>query len=386
MWCVEIAKIIAERVAEQEPDLVRGDDQLQILRLGTESGVLQILTVLVSAAPAAVAPVPEGALVGDRLWARRGIPMEMVWRAIRLGHSVVAEHLLREVEQSNCITDELVRVEEMTRVSRCLFDYIDHFSSSMAAEYKAELDRWTGGGAARRLATVEGVLDGQWRDVHEVSAVLGYDVRSAHVAFIVKAADYRLAGAVDLLRLGSRLAGTAGAEACLAVEPDPVTMWGWTTRLPNPDEPSIPPGIRVSIGSRAVGVDGFRVSHLQARHADRLSALSGTSLTRYADVEVAALSTGDVELARGFVGRELGRLGDADAAVLRATLLAYLEADRSVTQAARALCVSKNTVTYRIRKAEALAGRSVRERGFELLLALRIVASVGDTILTPGGA
>lgn len=380
-WTVEVARKVAERVAEKEPELVRGDDQFQMLRLGTESGLLQIMIMLVSAASPDDTSMraPDGALIGDRLWARRGVPMDTVLRGIRLGHSVVAEYLLREVEDSEFITDELLRVEEMRRVSRFLFDYIDHFSSDMATEYKAELDRWAGGSAAKRLATIEAVLDGRAGDEQEASAVLGYDLRCSHVAFIVKAAGYSLARSVDLTRLAHRLVG--GSGPALVVEPDPVTVWGWTA-APLPTDPlALPAGIRVSLADQAPGADGFRASHLQARHADRISALSGAPLTWYADVEVAALATGDMELARGFVCRELGRLKEPDAASLRATLLAYLEADGSVTQAARVLSVSKNTVTYRIRKAEALVGRTVRERGFELLLALRIAESLGDALL-----
>jgi DNA-binding PucR family transcriptional regulator len=86
----------------------------------------------------------------------------------------------------------------------------------------------------------------------------------------------------------------------------------------------------------------------------------------------ALLSVEDAE-ARQFAVRELGALDrdDAYAQRLRTTLLVWLqEHDRQ--RAAARLGVHPNTVAHRLRRCESLLGRGLRERAFELELALRL--------------
>ena len=106
-------------------------------------------------------------------------------------------------------------------------------------------------------------------------------------------------------------------------------------------------------------------------------------LTRYEDVELAVLLAHDPERARSFVRRELGPLAVDTAAAgdLRATVTAYLGAERSLVKAAEQLHVARNTVAYRVRRFEELTGRDLRHRRLELEAALRLVAVLGDALL-----
>ena len=74
----------------------------------------------------------------------------------------------------------------------------------------------------------------------------------------------------------------------------------------------------------------------------------------------------------GFVHRILGRLTSTDeqAARLRSTVHALLSTG-SVEAAAQRLCVHKNTVRYRIERAEELMGRRVADSSTEIEVALR---------------
>jgi DNA-binding PucR family transcriptional regulator len=78
--------------------------------------------------------------------------------------------------------------------------------------------------------------------------------------------------------------------------------------------------------------------------------------------------------ARRFVAQQLGDLAAEDKSVarLRETLRVFLEENGSFQNAAARLGVHKNTVAYRIRRAEELLGYGIRERQLELQTALRL--------------
>ncbi|MFE7423327.1 PucR family transcriptional regulator [Rhodococcus sp. NPDC057529] len=382
-WVVELAYETARLVAQKEPELSGSDDGFQTLRLGTESGIMQMLEAIVS--PVGVHPftAPEGALIGGRVWARRRIRLDSVLRAFRIGHSIVSDRLLNAVEGSPHIRDEVARADEMARVSRVLFEYIDHFSSAMTEEYNNEQVAWLGSQDAKRLSLVESVLEGVQMDSAEASAALGYDLRQRHLALVLTAESHQVAQAHNLARLAKVLAQSVGDGGnTLVVQPGPTTAWAWTSiagDMPTDPIPA-PTGTRVSLGSPERGQDGFCATHLQAISAESIAVLTDRQVAYYSEVEIGALTVGNLELARRFIFRELEGVMSDDAAVLRSTLLAYLEARGSVSQAARALLVSKNTVTYRIHNAEAALGHSVRDRSFELLLALKMTEALGASV------
>ncbi|MFF5035359.1 helix-turn-helix domain-containing protein [Nocardia salmonicida] len=68
---------------------------------------------------------------------------------------------------------------------------------------------------------------------------------------------------------------------------------------------------------------------------------------------------------------------DETAARLRETLRAFLDARGSYTDAAARLHVHKNTVHYRVRKAEELLGHPLGERRLDIEVALLTCAQLG---------
>ena len=135
----------------------------------------------------------------------------------------------------------------------------------------------------------------------------------------------------------------------------------------------------MAFGALADGVEGFRRSHEQARHARRVALLHGHrpgSVTLYERVALTALACADLDHARDFTEAELGELAAPDESTRRlaATLLAYLEERSSPKRAARRLGVHENTVTNRVRSAQELLPSPIDERIPELLVALRLRA------------
>jgi hypothetical protein len=147
-----------------------------------------------------------------------------------------------------------------------------------------------------------------------------------------------------------------------------------------------PPGVQVAFGNPSAGVPGFRSSHEEAVQAARIRSLAPGSVpavTGYARVELVSLLASDLPRARDFVSSQLGPLAStADSNErLRETVLAFLVSGGSATQVAKDLVVHKNTVGYRVRKAEEMLGHKVDQSPVELTCALTLVAALGPAVL-----
>jgi hypothetical protein len=97
-----------------------------------------------------------------------------------------------------------------------------------------------------------------------------------------------------------------------------------------------------------------------------------SAVTSFADVAQLALMSNSVDLVRAWVGETLGVLAtDDDAnARLRDTLQVFLQENGSFKATAERLTLHKNTVQYRVRKAEESLCRPIDEKRLHLELAL----------------
>jgi DNA-binding PucR family transcriptional regulator len=138
----------------------------------------------------------------------------------------------------------------------------------------------------------------------------------------------------------------------------------------------------VAFGSVHTGVDGFRRSHEEALEARRVAQLTPRQgpIHEYRSLALTALATSDLTQARRFVTEELGPLGAQDDATVRiaATLKVWFEELGNAAQAARRMGLHKNTVQYRVQRAEQLLGRPIGERALELQIALTLARTLGE--------
>jgi hypothetical protein len=388
-WAVELGHMMATRIIVELPVFGGGEEAFETLRMGTESATLRSMLLIVSDDPARLG-VTEEALEGDRNFVRRGIPLEHVLRGIRLGHSLMAHGFL---EAAATLVEEPRRAAEMKRTSDMLFEYIDDFASSMAAEYLAERDRWVTSAAAERDELVRSILDQRPVSVTNASTVLGYPLGRHHMALVVWQDPGAGRSPVDLQRTASRIFARLECPATLMVPHGASSLWAWGARRSRFDASQVTAhspalaGIYIAAGTTGQGLAGFRRSHLEAARAAELARVTarnaGASVTDYSTIELAALLAHDLELARRFVTHELGALAEdtATAAELRETLSAYLESERSLARAAEQLHVARNTVAYRVKKFENTTGRDLKHRTLELACALRLATTLGPHIL-----
>jgi DNA-binding PucR family transcriptional regulator len=94
------------------------------------------------------------------------------------------------------------------------------------------------------------------------------------------------------------------------------------------------------------------------------------------------------ELLRAWVLSTLAGLAtdDENHARLRDTLLVFLQSGGSYKTTAEQLMLHKNTVQYRIRKAQDSLGRPVGDSRHDVELALRASRWLGSAVLQPGTA
>ncbi|MFF4117561.1 helix-turn-helix domain-containing protein [Streptomyces sp. NPDC001714] len=178
----------------------------------------------------------------------------------------------------------------------------------------------------------------------------------------------------------------ATAHLVMVVDRTEVRAWAAVTGRSAPVASAVTefPDVLVALGTRHPGLRGFAASHAEAQAAARVAELnpyaaSGGQVVDHHDVRLVALLTAEPGDALSFMHDELGRLGDSGETprVLRKTLRADLECTCRPQDAARTLFVAKNTVIYRVRRAEELLGHGVRIRQLEPGVALRLAAVIG---------
>ena len=131
----------------------------------------------------------------------------------------------------------------------------------------------------------------------------------------------------------------------------------------------------------AAGLAGFRVGHVEACEARRVAELAGreAGVVRYDEVEAVSLLAEDLERLARFVQRTLGDLAAPGEATtrLRRTLRAWLATGGSAPAAAVRLGVHKNTVLYRVHRADGLLPRPIDADRLRLELALAAAEELG---------
>jgi DNA-binding PucR family transcriptional regulator len=204
------------------------------------------------------------------------------------------------------------------------------------------------------------------------------------------------ADAEPLLQAASRILNDVSGRTPITMLADGQTLWAWVS---GPVPPALDrwelrtrlaarPALRMALGAPASGLAGFRGSLREAARARRLARTArpapgggGTDdqLVAFDEVAVVALLADHPDDLRAWATRVLGDLcaDDPHAAELRRTVQLFLQHNGSFTEAAAHLHLHKNTVHYRVKKAEQLRGRPLTEDRLDLEVALRACDALG---------
>jgi DNA-binding PucR family transcriptional regulator len=402
---VDVSSAVRRSLEDQIPEL-RGDAALvELLGTSVESNVDTILHSLRYDIAVERVEAPTAALEYARRLAQRGVPVNALVRAYRLGQRRVNEQIFAELRAIDI--PESMRVPVIEAITGTMFEYIDWMSQQVVGVYEDERERWLENqNSLRGLRVREILAASKTIDVDAATTSIRYPLRWHHLGLVMwypnpGAEGDELARLQRFLRdLGDSAA--AGASP-LFVAADQSCGWGWlpyraaapdvvarvrSFTLSRPDSPSL------AIGSVACGIEGFRRSHREAEEA-RGVAIVSERLNSSTPTVIAATDPGlsvvarlggspsSVDGTREWVATVLGDLAtdDENDARLRETLRVYLSCGSSYKVAAEQLNLHFNSVKYRVARAVERRGREIGSDRLDVELALLACHWYGAAVL-----
>lgn len=306
--------------------------------------------------------IPEQLLTQARSAARSRVSLDTVLRRYFAGYVLLSDFLAREVDRAGLLDSlrPLLGSEAIV---------LDRLVAAVSAAYADELGGRGQGFEERRGRYVRMLLAGELVETDQ----LGYDLDGWHIGAIAMGPGARTA----IRELSSAL-----DRQLLAIQAGGGTIWAWlggrhevTSREAHRLARSRWPADGVlALGESGQGVEGWRLTHRQARAALPIARRGSNRVLHHAEVALLAAALGDDVLADSLRHTYLVPLKEArnEGAVLRGTLEAYFNAGRRVSSAAAVLGVSRQTVSIRLRSVEERIGRSLDSCVAELETALRL--------------
>lgn len=381
-WATQVAYDMASRISGEMPGFGGGEGAIRTMQKGTESAAVHTLL-----------SIDAGYIVGDvttpevaeqmREYVHRRVPLPAIWEAIRSGHAEFAD-----IYMAAC--RELVPPEQqpaqLELISRILFQFVNPFTSGVGDAYTEQYEHWIASANAARDEMVRRVLSGDETDPDVAREKLNYTLEHRHhVALVLWQPEPDPHETTALQQTATELLGELGVRKTLLMAVGQTEVWAWGSSPAALADDAVAkltvdnPRVAATAGRVGTGLEGFRSSHQEALRAATAIRRCPRALGRlhpYDDVSLIALLSSDGDWSTDFVQHELGALwGDENyLRELRETLLAYFECKRSPQAAAARLYVARNTVLYRLRRAEELLGHAIDARELELWAALRVAA------------
>ena len=407
----EVSAALVPRTAELAADIyqlivreitaLRGDQRiLALLEASVAENVATMLHILQHDIDLENVGAPAAAEEYARRLAQHGIPVAALLRAYRLGSGRFEEWCLGELGRRT-ESASIVSATGM-RIAATLNSYIDRVSEAVVSAYELEKEKWLRNQSAARAARVRALLRNEQLDVDSSEAILGYRLRQHHLGVVTWITGPTAGG--DTLGLLERATGEVAAQThydgrLMFVPQDESSAWAWLPlggrrdiALSGVTVKSIAGGdkIQFAFGEPAVGVAGFRRTHQQALSAQAVALSAGPAappVTSFAEVAPLALMSGSLELLRVWVAETLGPLADDDDhnARLRDTLRVFLQENGSYKTTAERLTLHKNTVQYRVRKAEESLQHPIVQDRLRTELALLAAQWLGPAVLRSAG-
>ena len=137
---VALSSALGQSLEDQIPEL-RGDAALvELLGTSVEGNVDTVLHALRYDIAVERVEAPTAALEYARRLAQRGVPVNALVRAYRLGQRQINEVVFAELRVIDI--PEAMRVEVIEAITGTLFEYIDWMSQQVVAVYEDERERW----------------------------------------------------------------------------------------------------------------------------------------------------------------------------------------------------------------------------------------------------
>jgi DNA-binding PucR family transcriptional regulator len=394
----ELTGSIQQKLVTEIAEL-RGDTQLlQLLRDSVDGNVATVFSAIRHAIPIEKVELPTAALEHARRLAQRGVTVNALVRAYRLGHKAVLDAVLDEIRASDL--EPPLSLAVFSQISEVTFGYIDWITQQVVSTYQSEHDRWMENQNSLRALRVRELLDGADLDIDAVTTAIRYPLRRTHLAIVAwRDEDDGGDDLAPMERFVDQLAESAGArESSLYISVDRMTGWAW---IPMPADAAAgavermrefaaaqPDPPRVAAGIPLPDLEGFRRSHQLAQEAHAVAIASGANAGRVTaasdpGLAAAALMGSNLDKARVWVAEVLGALASCTESDerLRETLGVFLRRGGSFKAAAEELHLHSNSVKYRVQRAIDRRGRPISDGRLDIELALLLCHWYGSGVL-----
>jgi DNA-binding PucR family transcriptional regulator len=283
----QVSRGIYKLILRDIPQL-RGDKRiLAVLDASVRGNVTTLLDIFQNGTDPEKVHAPAAAEEHARRLAQRGVPLVALLRAYRIGSAWFQDQCLQEL--GRLINDVSLLSATGLHLAEVTASYIDRISEEVVVAYETEKEDWLRNQSAARGARVRALLRGEQVDVDSAEAILGYRLRQHHVGLVCWADEPAVGGGV-LARLEAATAQVARLAECearpLFLPQDESSAWAWLPLGANrrfavqqldgaePD-PAPEARVRFAFGSAAAGVTGFRHTHQQALGAYSVALATG---------------------------------------------------------------------------------------------------------------
>jgi PucR C-terminal helix-turn-helix domain/GGDEF-like domain len=339
-----------------DPEYVRG------LRAAVSTGLSHGIEGIESS-PERLPPVPPELSVQARLAARSGVALDTVLRRYFAGHALLGDFVLRAAMDGAVV----LHSPEVRRAWRSEVALFDRLIATVATAYRQEADDHLRSTERRRGRQIRGLLAGELVETTDFD----YPLQAWHLGAVAAGPDAKAALRAMALALGQKL-------LCVSAEGGVAWAWFGGHEPLRPDEvvrqavAGWPPAAALALGEAGHGIEGWRLTHRQARAALPVAVRGEPNIVAYADVALLCSAIRDEVLAQSLHETYLMPLAAAPdgGGTLRETLRAYVAAGRNVTSAAAMLGVSRPTVKARLAAIEDQIGRSLCDCSAEIETAL----------------
>ncbi|HEU4393453.1 MAG TPA: helix-turn-helix domain-containing protein [Solirubrobacterales bacterium] len=309
-------------------------------------------------------PIPPVLLAQARMAARAGVSLDTVLRRYLAGYTLLGDLVIQEAAAEDSLKGNAY--QELLRGQAAL---LDRLLAAVGEEYRREQSGLLNSAEQRRADRVRRLLAGELVG----TADLAYELDGHHLGLVAVGAEAAEALQRVALSRDCRL---------LLVRREEGAVWAWLGSRREFDSDAVdelldrtwPVDLTLAVGEPGAGLEGWRLTHRQARAALPIALRGGQRAVRYSGVALLASMLRDdllVASLRELYSAPLAGKRDGGLA-LKETLLVYFANDRNVTSAAAVLKVARRTVQRRLQAAERLLGGPLSAHAAELEAALRL--------------
>ena len=225
---LEMTRAIQQRLIAEIAELRDDSALVELLGASVQGNVDTFFMALRYEIPIENIEPPTAALEYSRRMAQRGVPMNALVRAYRLGHEMVLEFARDEI--NNAGLDPRMSLAVFERMTAVTFRYVDWISQEVVVEYERERERWLENRNSVRAVRVREVLEATDVDLDAITAAIRYPMRRIHLGLVLwlPEADGQgdeLVRWRGFLRELTESLQTQGSS--LFVAADRVSGWGW---------------------------------------------------------------------------------------------------------------------------------------------------------------